>query len=130
MKQASLLAWSRAALAVLGAFLAAGFTGAIAADAMGLWAEPVAGACAAFAVVLSAYLFAPTGRLAAAFAALVLGAIAAWRIVGDASFPESYGAQAYQPTELPLLCTIGAGVLALGCATLLSRRVRLRSHSA
>ena len=130
MKQVSMLAWSRAAFAVFGAFLGAGIAGAVAADALGIWAEPVAGACAAFAVVLSAYLFAPAGRLRVAFAALVLGALAAWHIVGDASFPESYGGQAYLPTELPLICTIGAALLALGCATLLSRRLSIRSHGA
>ncbi len=50
MKHASMLAWSKATFAVIGTFLVAGLTGAAAADELNLWAEPVAGACAAFAV--------------------------------------------------------------------------------
>lgn len=109
-----LLKWVLAVLAVVGGFTASGIAGSIATDALGFWSLPGAGCCAAFTVVVVAYISAPDSKFFAACTALVLGAIAAWLIVEPSWYPESYGERgAYQPTHLPLITTYIGGIAGL-----------------
>ena len=116
--------WVKAALATLGAFVAAGVAASIAAGMLDLWETPVAGFVAAFCVVLAAYVFAPAFKVSLASLTLVLGTAAAWRLIGHSDFPESYGDLAYQPTEIPFIATFVGGVLAWILACLAERRRR------
>ena len=121
------LAWSQALFAVLGAFIVGGLGAAIAANFAGLWEMPVAGCVAAFSVVLSAFLFAPRHKTACALVTFFAGATAAWVLVGQSYFPESYGAPlAYQPTYIPFLVTLAGGCLGLLSAFVLHWRQATR----
>jgi hypothetical protein len=116
------LRWSLALLAILGGFAVAGVLGGLAADVAGFWHLPGAGFSAAFAVVIVAYLAAPTYKLRTAAVALVLGAIAAWLLLEPSFYPESYGERgAYEPTHLPIIATYIGGLLGLVAAMLIGR---------
>jgi hypothetical protein len=118
MDRTSLFYWFRATLAVIGAFVVCGLLGAFATGWLHLWETPITGCIAAFGVVMSAYLFAPSYRLTSALVAFAVGAAAAWKLIGHEDFPESYGPLAYQPTHIPFIATLGGGIaaLALACA--------------
>jgi peptidoglycan/LPS O-acetylase OafA/YrhL len=105
--------WPLFVLSLLGIFVAAGIAGALASHLLGLWSTPVAGFCAAFAVVWGAWRLAPSHKLKATLFVLVLGAVLAWVVLEPSWYPESYADLAYQPTHLPLAATY-AGAL-LGC---------------
>jgi len=67
----------------------------------------VIGSVAAFCVVISGYITAPSHKQIAAVAWLVVGAIAAWILSGSSPYPEN------QPTLTPLFVTYGSGLAAL-----------------
>ena len=124
MNKYSAFEWTKAALATLGAFIASGVAAGLLAGALHVWATPVEGFVAAFAVVIAAYVFAPGAKVSAATLVLAAGAIAAWKLIGHSDFPESYGELAYQPTQIPFLATIAGGLLAWLVACLLGWRRR------
>lgn len=108
--------WGVAILAILGAFLVAGVLGAVVASSLSRWDLPASGFAAAFAVVLAAYIAAPSRHITCAVTALVLGAsIATWAFRDGSFYPESYETVAYQPTYLPLWLTVSGGVVGLLC---------------
>jgi hypothetical protein len=116
------LKWTLAILAVLGGFTLAGTLGSFATDLAGFWHLPGAGFSAAFAVVVVAYLAAPSHKLLSATVALFLGAIAAWLVLEPSWYPESYGDRgAYEPTHLPIIVTYAGGVLGLIVAAAIRR---------
>lgn len=116
------LKWTLALLAVLGGFIVAGTLGSIATDLAGFWHLPGAGFSAAFAVVVVAYIAAPSHKLLCATVALLLGAIAARLVLEPSWYPESYGERgAYQPTHLPIIATYAGGLLGLIVAAVLRR---------
>ena len=129
MKQTTALLWLRAMLAVAGAFFVAGICGAFVAGRLNLWATPIAGAVAAFAVVSSAYLFAPSHRRRSAVVVFVVGAAAAWYFVGNSWYPESYREQAYLRSHAPFACTLAGGLVGVLFA-LISHRRALHGHGA
>ena len=114
--------WILAALAVLGAFLAAGIAGSAATGALGFWHLPGAGFSAALAVVLSSYFAPPSRRFVCACCAFAIGAILAWMLLEPSWYPERYGALAYQPTHLPVIATYLGGLVGLAIAGVLSLR--------
>lgn len=114
----SMWKWLRWALFVGGSFLVAGAAGGFAAWCLHLWLLPVAGFCAAAAVVVAGYLAAPAFKLPISGVVFVLGAVAAWVILEPSWLPESYGDRAYQPTHLPVLATYCGGILGLLAAAL------------
>lgn len=117
------LAWPQAVFAILGVFVAAGLSAGIAANLVGLWEKPIAGCVAAFSVVLSTFLFAPHHKVICALVTFFAGAAAAWILVGQSSFPESYGAPlAYQPTHVPFVVTVAGGCLGLLSVLVVNRR--------
>lgn len=120
----TLMQWSLAVLAVLGAFFVAGITGSLATDMLGLWHIPGAGFFAALAVVVTAYLAAPKRKVLFSCTAFVLGSIAAWLLLEPSSYPESqrYGELAYQPTHLPVAATYLGGIIGLAIAGILRLR--------
>ena len=124
MNKYSAVEWSKAVLATLGAFIVAGVAAGFLAGALHVWATPVEGFVAAFAVVLAAYVFAPTLKVLAASLVLAVGAAAAWKLIGHSDFPESYGELAYQPTQIPFFATIAGGLLAWLVACVLGWRRR------
>ena len=116
------LRWALALLLVLCGFVVAGMLGGFITDFAGLWHLPGAGFSAAFAVVVVAYLTAPSHKLGSATIALILGAIAAWLLLEPSFYPESYGDRdAYQPTHLPIIATYIGGFLGLVAAALIRR---------
>lgn len=120
----TLMQWSLAVLAVLGAFFVAGIAGSIAADILGFWHIPGAGFFAATAVVVTAYLAAPRRKALFSCAAFALGASAAWILLEPSFYPESqrYGDLAYQPTHLPIVATYIGGIIGLAIVGILRRR--------
>jgi len=108
--------WILAALAIFGAFIAAGICGSIATDLLGLWNRPGAGFCAASAVVVSTYVAVPHHRSLLACCAFGLGAAVAWVLLEPSWYPENYGAQGYEPTHLPIIATYVSGLLGLAAA--------------
>ncbi len=117
-----ILRWALALLLVFCGFVVTGMLGGLIAGFVGLWHLPGAGFSAAFAVVIAAYLAAPSHKLGSAFTALILGAIAAWLLLEPSFYPESYGDRdAYQPTHLPIIATYIGGLLGLLAAVLIGR---------
>lgn len=124
-KVTMILKWILAVLAVLGGLLVAGIAGGLAAEAFGFWELPGAGFSAALAVVVVAYLAAPSHKLLSAVAALAAGAVAAWLILDPSYYPESYGERgAYQLTHLPIVLTYAGGIVGLVVACVIQRWAR------
>lgn len=113
--------WLRAPVYVAGAFLVSGILGAVLAYTMGFWDTPIAGFCAAFAVVMTSCAAAPRFKLTAAAVSLGAGALVAYWLLRNAYWPENYP-NAYEPTLFPLWCTYGGG--AVGFAFCLIARAR------
>ena len=105
--------WVIAVLAILEAFFVAGILGGFAAGRLGFWHLPGSGFCAALAVVLSTYFAVPSHKFLMALCALGVGALVAWPLLEPSSYPESYGAQAYQQTHLPVISTYIGGAIGL-----------------
>lgn len=104
--------------------MAAGILGAVATDLAGFWHLPGAGFSAAFAVVVVAYLSAPSHKLHAATAFLLVGAAIAWLLLEPSFYPKSYGDHgAYVRTHLPVIATYVGGLFGLLAAALVQRRV-------
>jgi len=82
------------------------------ADLAGVWKKPFIGASAAFFVVITGYITAPSHKQKIAVMWLVIGAISAWFLAGDSYYPEDYEHE-YQLTIIPLLATYLSGLFAL-----------------
>ncbi len=93
-------------------FVAAAVGSGLIAEYFGVWKKPVIGASAAFIVVLSGYITAPSHKQLAAVIWLIVGAISAWLLAGNSYYPEDYE-HAYQPTMFPLLLTYLSGFIAV-----------------
>jgi len=111
-------------------FLVVALACSLAADELGIWAEPFVGFITSMAVVATAFALAPGPpwiKLLLALLALILGTASAWQLLRPPSFtPESWGNRAYQPTYIPIAVTVTGGVVAwLFCAVLAITRVRL-----
>lgn len=90
-------------------FLSLGVT-----EFLSLWPEPIAGFIAAMTVVLVGYWLAPEHKIAIAAIWLLVGAIAAWLLLVNSHYPESYGVEyAYRPTFIPLALTYLGGAFGL-----------------
>lgn len=111
----TLTQWLLALLAVVGAFFLAGLAGSVVADALGFWHIPGAGFCAALAVVVVAYVAAPSFKFTLSCLAFAVGAVLAWVVLEPSWYPDMrrYGAVAYQPTHLPILATYIGGIIGL-----------------
>ncbi|WP_232227685.1 hypothetical protein, partial [Aerolutibacter daejeonensis] len=119
---AMVLRWALALLAAFSGFAVAGIVGGLAAEFAGFWNLPGAGFSAAFAVVVLAYLAAPSHKLPAAAVALTLGAVVAWLLLEPSFYPESYGDRgAYEPTHLPVVTTYIGGLVGLLASVLIGR---------
>jgi len=97
---------------VIIAFLVSAITAGILADLAGVWKKPFIGSSAAFFVVLTGYVTAPSHKQIAAIIWLIVGAISAWILAGNSYYPEDY-AQASQPTLIPMFATYLSGLIAL-----------------
>lgn len=93
-------------------FLVSAISAGLLADLVGLWKKPIIGAVAAFFVVISGYVTAPSHKQKAAIIWLIVGAFSAWVLAGDSYYPEDYE-HAYQLTIIPLLATYLSGLFAL-----------------
>jgi hypothetical protein len=76
------------------------------------------GFCAAFAVVVVAYLAAPSHKQTASAVAFALGAIVAWHLLEQSFYPENHAARPYGSTNLPLIATYVGGMLGLAVAAM------------
>ena len=116
--------WFLAPTAVVGAFLFAGLAGWFVGERSGIWQLPVAGFCAAFAVVVTAYFAWSRHKFRAACIALLAGAFVTWIFIEPYWYPdtERYGNLAYQTTHLPFLATLAGGFLGLMVALALRSR--------
>ena len=116
--------WILAPISVVGAFLVAGMAGLFIGNQWGIWDLPVAGFCAALAVVVTAYLAWSRQKFKAASIALLAGAFVAWIFIEPWWYPETerYGDLAYQTTHLPFLVTLAGGFLGLLIAFVLRSR--------
>ena len=93
-------------------FLVSAVAAGLIADLLGVWKKPVIGSIAAFCVVISGYVTAPSHKQIASVIWLIAGAIAAWVLSGNSSYPED------QPTLTPLIITYASGLVALFICTL------------
>jgi uncharacterized membrane protein len=82
------------------------------ADLVGIWKKPVIGSIAAFFVVITGYVTAPSHKQTSAIIWLIVGAIAAWVLAGNSYYPED-SAHVYQTTIIPLIATYLSGLGAL-----------------
>ena len=116
--------WILAPISVVGAFFLAGLAGSFIGDRSGIWNLPVAGFCAAFAVVVTAYFAWSKHKFRAACIALLVGAFVAWIFIEPWWYPptERYGDLAYQTTHLPYLVTLAGGFLGLLIAFVVKSR--------
>ena len=116
--------WILAPISVVGAFLVAGMAGSFIGNHSGIWDLPVAGFCAALAVVVTAYLAWSRHKFKAACIALLAGAFVAWIFIEPWWYPETarHGDLAYQTTHLPFLVTLSGGFLGLLIAFVLRSR--------
>jgi hypothetical protein len=110
MENSPLAPWLRAPFYVAGAFLFSGLLGATLGSVMGYWDTPIAGFCAAFAVVLSSYAAVHRFKLTVSALALGTGALVAYWLLRNSYWPENFP-NAYQPTLFPLWCTYGGGII-------------------
>ncbi|PKI15952.1 hypothetical protein [Colwellia sp. 12G3] len=97
---------------VIIAFLVSAIGAGLLADFFGVWKKPFIGASAAFFVVLSGYITAPSHKKTMSLVWFIVGAVSAWFLAGNSTYPEDY-AQAYQPTLIPLTATYLSGLVAL-----------------
>ena len=93
-------------------FVVSAFTAGTLAGLADVWKKPIIGAVAAFCVVISGYVTAPSHKRTASAVWLIIGAISAWILAGDSYYPEDHE-HAYQLTIIPLLATYLSGLLAL-----------------
>jgi len=93
-------------------FIVSAVTAGLLADLIGVWKKPVIGAVAAFCVVISGYITAPSHKQKAAVIWLIIGAVAAWVLAGNSYYPEDYE-HAYQLTYFPLIATYLSGLFAV-----------------
>jgi hypothetical protein len=105
--------WILATLAVIAIFFIVGIAADIATGALGYWHVLGAGFFAAMAVVVAAFVFAPSHRFTCASYAFAIGAAVAWYSLEPSWYPEDYGIRAYQPTHLPVLATYLGGAIGL-----------------
>ena len=97
-------------LAVLGTFVASGLIGAVVLEQFTCWLEPVVGPFCATTVIAVTFWLAPTRKRSCALIVLLLGILFAWWLLRRSYYPE-WHARAYQPTIIPLVATISAGIL-------------------
>lgn len=97
---------------VITTFVISAILAGLLADFVGIWKKPVIGATAAFCVVISGYVTAPSYKQIAALVWLIVGAISAWILAGDSYYPEDYE-HAYQLTIIPIFATYLSGIVAL-----------------
>jgi MFS family permease len=88
-------------------FVLSAIAAGLLADIVGVWKKPVIGATAAFCVVISGYITAPSHKQKASALWLIIGAIAAWYLSNTSPYPED------QPTLIPLYATYISGFIAL-----------------
>lgn len=115
------LKWALACLFLFAGFVGAVMVGAFVAELAGIWDLPAAGFSAAIAVVVGAYLAAPSHKILCAAVAFILGTVAAWLLLEPSYYPENYGSLAYEPTHLPIVATYAGGLLGLLAAPLIRR---------
>jgi hypothetical protein len=105
--------WFMFVSSVVCVFFLCGFVGIAVAGLLNIWMEPTAGFFSAFAVVGVAFYSAPKYKKIASILVFFLGAIIAWKLLGNSHYPESYKL-AYQSTIIPFYITLIGGLLALG----------------
>ena len=88
-------------------FVVSAVAAGLLADFVGVWKKPVIGSVAAFCVVISGYITAPSHKQKSSAAWLIVGAIAAWILSSTSPYPED------QPTLIPLYATYISGFIAL-----------------
>jgi len=93
-------------------FVTTAIAAGLLADFFGVWKKPVIGSIAAFCVVISGYVSAPSHKQISSAIWLLVGAIAAWVLSSTSPYPED------QPTLMPLYATYISGFIALLICTL------------
>jgi len=88
-------------------FVVSAIAAGLLADFFGVWKKPVIGSVAAFCVVITAYVTAPSHKQKSSAVWLIIGAIAAWVLSSTSPYPED------QPTLIPLYATYISGFIAL-----------------
>ena len=88
-------------------FVVSAIAAGLLADFIGVWKKPVIGSVAAFCVVITGYVTAPSHKDRSATVWLIFGAIAAWGLSTTSPYPED------QPTLVPLYATYISGFIAL-----------------
>lgn len=100
--------------AILGVLNISAISGVLIAWFFGIWDMPFAGFFTAFNVVLVSHFTAPSRSPYYRLGVFLVGAIAAFDFLyNNASFPEDYGALAYQTTNIPFYITVLGGVVGL-----------------
>jgi hypothetical protein len=107
---------------VITIFVVSAIVAGLLADLVGVWKKPVIGSVAAFCVVLSGYVTAPTHKQLASVVWLIVGAIAALVLSNTSPYPED------QPTLIPLYATYFSGFIALLiCNVWHKKRTRMKT---
>ena len=97
-------------------FLISAIGAGLLADVVGVWKKPIIGSVAAFCVVISGYITAPSHKQLASAVWLIVGAISAWVLSSTSPYPED------QPTLTPLILTYSSGLIALIICTVWHRK--------
>jgi len=105
---------------VIISFVVSAIVAGLLADFFGVWKKPVIGSVAAFCVVISGYVTAPSHKQIASVVWLIVGAIAAWVLSENSSYPED------QPTLIPLFVTYSSGLVALLICTVWHKKISIK----
>ena len=96
--------------AVVSAFFLSGLIGSMAVSQFTNWTEPFVGPCCAASVIAVTFWLAPVRKRTFGIFVMVLGVLSAWFLLRDSYYPAPHP-KAYEPTLIPLVTTVVAGVL-------------------
>ena len=102
--------------AVLGSFILCFFAASVVVSQFTNWFEPFVGPCCAVTVIVVTFWLSPAGKRTLGLATLLLGVFAAWLWLMPSYYPE-YHPMAYEPTVIPFVATVGAGLLSYLCCS-------------
>ncbi|MEQ2007147.1 MAG: hypothetical protein ABMA26_10135 [Limisphaerales bacterium] len=97
------------------AFVFSGLVASVVASSFTLWPEPFVGSTCAVSVVLVTFWLAPAAKRTLGLFVLLVGAFMAWLLLPN-YYPDGHP-KAYQTTFIPLVATVGAGLLSYLCCS-------------
>ncbi len=100
---------------VIGAFVLSGIVASVVASSFTHSTEPYVGPSCAVSVMLVTFWLAPVAKRTLGLFVLFIGVFMAWLLLPN-YYPEHHP-MAYQPTVIPFVATVGAGLLSFLCCS-------------